>query len=398
MTIPAVAIPALVLASEFPTGADRTAGTFNTKSVAWANSENAMATRTREIAEAARLNAVTANQAATEANEDASLATTNGAAQVTLAAEQVTLAAEQVTLATHQKNLTTAQAVIATDKAVLTAADRVQTGLDRTAAESSRIAASKLNLGNKATPPTLDNQGAALLAGATYYDTTLNKWRVWTGSAWGDGISSIAGVASVNGETGNVVLALLRNVTYDNRASLRALNPAAGDAAVVEGLGLFVWQSASTEPDDDESAFATASGVWLLEAVSWDVTAAWNSPDEQAQNDDDEDEPLRFASSFASSFAARVLTGSATCAITSVGASTSIAFTGTVTGAAIGDRVIATPPAQLGNTAADTGRLSYHAWVSAANTVTIMLTNASAVNATTNTAIRANWPVTVIKS
>jgi hypothetical protein len=68
------------------------------------------------------------------------------------------------------------------------------------------LRAAKFNLGNKATPPTRDNQGEALLAGATYYDTALNKWRVWTGSAWGDGISSIAGVASINGQTGDVTL------------------------------------------------------------------------------------------------------------------------------------------------------------------------------------------------
>jgi hypothetical protein len=387
MTIPAVAIPALVLASEFPTGADRTAGTFNTKSVAWANSENAMATRTREIAEAARLNAVTANQAATEANADAALATTNGAAQVTLAAGQVTLATTQANSAANSATTATTQAGIATTQAGNSA-------ISATASDASRIAASKLNLGNKTTPPTLDNQGAALLAGATYYDTALNKWRVWTGTAWGDGISAVAGVSSVNGLTGDVTLPPTQTLEYDNRANLRSQTPSAGALAIIKGLGLFVWESASTEPDDDESAFATASGVWLLEAVSWDVTAAWNSPDEQVQNDDDEDEPLRFASSFG----ARVLTGSATCAITSLASASSASFIGTVTGAAIVDRVIATPPDQLGSTAADTGRLSYHAWVSAANTVTIALGNASASGATTNPAIRTNWPITVIKS
>jgi hypothetical protein len=208
----------------------------------------------------------------------------------------------------------------------------------------------------------------------------------------GTNIKTVNG-ASILG-SGNIALTLLLNVVYDNRASLRALSPVEGDAAVVKGLGLFIWVAGSTEPDDDESAFATASGVWLLEAVSWDVTAAWNSPDEQVQNDDDEDEPLRFASSFG----ARVLTGSATCAITSLASASSASFIGTVTGAAIGDRVIATPPDQLGSTTVNTGRLSYHAWVSAADTVTVMLTNASAAAATTNTAIRANWPVTVIKS
>ena len=95
---------------------------------------------------------------------------------------------------------------------VASAADRVQTELDRTqtgsdvvAAAASAVQASKLNLGNKASVPTLDNQGAALLAGATYFDTTLNKWRVWSGSAWVEGISSVAGVSSFNGLTGDVI-------------------------------------------------------------------------------------------------------------------------------------------------------------------------------------------------
>jgi len=106
----------------------------------------------------------------------------------------------------------TTQAGIAVANAALTAADRVQTGLDRTAASTSaanaltsEINASKLNLGNKSSPPTLDNQGAALLAGATYYDTTLGKWRVYSGSAWTDGLSAVAGVTSFNGNTGAVL-------------------------------------------------------------------------------------------------------------------------------------------------------------------------------------------------
>jgi len=175
--------------------------------------------------------------------------------------------------------------------------------------------------------------------------------------------------------------------TYDNRGNLRSVAGAQGDQAVVEGLGLFVYYPGSTEPDDDESCFATASGRWLLEAVHWDVVDAWQLPDAEARDAFDEDEPLRFAS--------RVRHGTATCAITSVATASSTSFTGTVTGASVGDRVVATPPAQLGSTAADTGRLSCHAWVSAPNTVTVMLTNASAASATTNTAIQTAWPVTV---
>lgn len=196
-------------------------------------------------------------------------------------------------------------------------------------------------------------------------------------------------------ETDGKYETLARIVDYDDRGTLRSTTD--GRLALVESLGIFRFVSGSTEPDDDESCFATATGRWLLQAVHWDVVDTWQLPDDEERDAYDEDEPLRFASSFASSFASKVLTGSATCAIASVAAVASTAFTGAVTGAAVGDRVIATPPAALGNTDADSARLSFHAYVSAANTVTVRLTNASASAATTNTAIQTAWPITVIK-
>jgi hypothetical protein len=180
------------------------------------------------------------------------------------------------------------------------------------------------------------------------------------------------------------------NVAYDNRATLRSGAPIDGQQAVVDGLGLFGFAVGSTEPDDDESCFATGTGRWLLQAAHWDLVDAWQAPDDAVRDEDDEDEPLRYAS--------RVLHGTAVCAISSVVSVSSAGFTGTVTGAAVGDRVIANPPAQLGATAADTGRLAYHAWVSAADTVTVMLTNASASTATVNPAVQTAWPVTVLKA
>lgn len=115
-----------------------------------------------------------------------------------------TVAGEKAAEAALSKAAADADAIATAADRVQTGLDRVQTGADRAAAAASAVQASKLNLGNKSTPPTMDNQGAALLAGATYYDTTLGKWRVWTGSAWGEGISAVAGVTSVNGTTGAV--------------------------------------------------------------------------------------------------------------------------------------------------------------------------------------------------
>ncbi|NBR62613.1 MAG: hypothetical protein EBT86_13530, partial [Actinobacteria bacterium] len=53
----------------------------------------------------------------------------------------------------------------------------------------------KLNLGAKASNPTVDNDGAALTAGAIYYNTTVNETRQWTGTIWKPAGSSINGTA-----------------------------------------------------------------------------------------------------------------------------------------------------------------------------------------------------------
>lgn len=51
-------------------------------------------------------------------------------------------------------------------------------------------------LGDKATPPTLDNDGNALLVGALYFDTVTNRMRVWDGALWSDALVLTAGSIS----------------------------------------------------------------------------------------------------------------------------------------------------------------------------------------------------------
>ena len=136
--------------------------------------------------------------------------------------------------ATQAAATATAKEILTNADAIATAADRVQTGLDKVAAsnsaadsEASRIAASKLNLGPKSTAPTLDNQGATLLAGVTYYDTTLLQLRVWTGTAWVQGITSVAGVESLNGQQGALLVK-----TVNGSSILGSGNLAVGDVTL----------------------------------------------------------------------------------------------------------------------------------------------------------------------
>jgi len=86
---------------------------------------------------------------------------------------------------------TAADRVVTTADAVATAADRVQTDLDRTAAAASAAAAAASYdlfddryLGAKTANPALDNDGNALVAGATYFNTVATAFRIYDGASW----------------------------------------------------------------------------------------------------------------------------------------------------------------------------------------------------------------------
>jgi hypothetical protein len=51
-------------------------------------------------------------------------------------------------------------------------------------------------LGAKSSPPSVDNDGNALLTGALYFDTTSNLMKVYTGTAWVNAGSSVNGTSS----------------------------------------------------------------------------------------------------------------------------------------------------------------------------------------------------------
>ena len=122
----------------------------------------------------------------------------------TAANERAVAAASSASAANGSASTASTQAGVASGAAITATAKADEASNSAEAAETSRIEASKLNLGPKAVAPVVDNQGGALLAGATYYDTALGRWRVWSGAAWADGISAVAGVSSLNGESGNL--------------------------------------------------------------------------------------------------------------------------------------------------------------------------------------------------
>lgn len=143
--------------------------------------------------------ATEANALAVEANADAAAAaqsaidaTNNGAAQVALAAAQAGIATTQAGISTTQAGIATTQAGIATTKATEASASA-----DAAAASAANISlGEKLNLGAKASDPTVDNQGDPLLGGAIYYNTVAEETRQWTGTFWKAAATAVNGTAS----------------------------------------------------------------------------------------------------------------------------------------------------------------------------------------------------------
>lgn len=153
-----------------------------------------------------------ANTLASDVNTKQSQANTSASDAATSASTASTKASEasaSATLASEWATKTSSEVVVGQGYGAKKYANDASTSASAasgsaSAAETSRIQASKLNLGGKASDPALDNQGDALLVGATYYNTAEEQWKVWTGTSWIQGLASSSGVSSFNGLTGDV--------------------------------------------------------------------------------------------------------------------------------------------------------------------------------------------------
>jgi len=141
--------------------------------------------------------AATKNWAETGMTSQLNQATT----QATNAATSATAAAGSASAAS-----TSASAASASQSAAATSASNASTSATNAASSASAAAASydafdDRYLVDKASDPTLDNDGNALLTGALYFNTTSSTMKVYTGSAWTT-LSSGGTVTSVGTGTG----------------------------------------------------------------------------------------------------------------------------------------------------------------------------------------------------
>jgi hypothetical protein len=124
----------------------------------------------------------------------------------------------QVSAATTQATNAAASATAAANSATSAGTQATNAGTSATAAAASATAAAASYdsfddryLGAKASAPSVDNDGNALITGALYFDTTTPGMYVWTGSAWtvmatsGDIESVTAGTGLSGGGTAGAV-------------------------------------------------------------------------------------------------------------------------------------------------------------------------------------------------
>lgn len=106
--------------------------------------------------------------------------------------------------ATTQAGIATTKAGEALTSANAAAVDAASALASKNAAEAALDAFDDKYLGSKASDPTLDNDGNALIEGAQYFNTTIDRQKYYTGSAWNVSFGDSADVTHAPAGTGAV--------------------------------------------------------------------------------------------------------------------------------------------------------------------------------------------------
>jgi hypothetical protein len=185
-----------------------------TSASAAATSASSAATSATSAAASTSAAAASASAAAASASAAATSAT-SASASATAAATSATSAATSASSALTSQTAAATSATSAATSASAAATSATSAETSATSAAATYDNFDDRYLGAKSTPPTLDNDGNALLTGALYFNSVLAAMYVWTGTAWsvmatsGDIESVTAGTGLTGGgASGAVTVAL----------------------------------------------------------------------------------------------------------------------------------------------------------------------------------------------
>jgi hypothetical protein len=252
--------------------ASSSAGTASTQATNAANSatsaSNSASTATTQASNAST-SATAAAGSATAASGSASSASSSASAASTSASN----AATSATNAANSASTATTQATNAASSATAASGSASAAATSATSAAASASSAAALldnfddrYLGPKASAPTVDNDGNALIVGALYFDTTTGKMRVYTASGWLDASSAsvatlatftynaTSGQTTFSGNDSNGVA-----LTYTVGAVIVSLNgvilEAPGDYTASNGTSVVLTSGAASGDDLNVYAF-----------------------------------------------------------------------------------------------------------------------------------------------
>ena len=145
-------------------------------------------------------NASTSETNAATSETNASTSATNAATSATNAATSATTATTKASEAATSATSASTSATTATTKASEASASAASALTYKNSAEAAKDAALEAldnfddrYLGQKASDPTVDNDGDALVAGALYFNTTDDVMKVYEGSTWVAAYASLSG-------------------------------------------------------------------------------------------------------------------------------------------------------------------------------------------------------------
>ena len=267
-----------------------------------ATSATAAATSETNAATSETNAATSATKAATSETNAATSATNAATSERNASTSETNAAASAAAAATSATNAATSETNAATSATNAATSETNAAASSVSAANSAAAAAASLDsfddryLGQKASAPTVDNDGDPLVTGALYYDTTDSEMKVYDGSGWL--AASAAAVASIttyeytatasqtaftgndrNGAslafTGALIQVFLNGVllspgddytTSTNTVTL-ASGATAGDEVLVVSFASFTVANTYTQTQAD-ALFATKTELTSVEALA----------------------------------------------------------------------------------------------------------------------------------
>ena len=212
-----------------------------------ATSAAASATAAATSATSAAASATAAATSATSASSYVSTVAASATAAATSAASAATSASSSLTSANSAA--TSASSALTSQTAAATSATSAATSA--TSAATTYTAYDVRYLGSKASAPTLNNQGGALIVGATYWDTTTNAMYVWSGTIWAQIATTTTYSAPTLGST-----TLTSATTFTNVAGLTINSTTIPTSATL------------TKTSDNLSVFAATTSAQLAGVIS----------------------------------------------------------------------------------------------------------------------------------